>query len=275
MKTILITGASGAMGSAAVRKLASEGHTIWMACRNLEKGEGVRQQILKDFPEADIRMKALDLSSFASVKSFVNELKEEGVKLDGLFNNAGTMNRHYSTTEDGIERTWQVNFLAPCLLTRLLLPLMAPDARVVSMVSLSAHYARLDDEFPLNSGKDFSQLGVYAQSKLALMLYTLELSRRVPQFVNMSDPWIVNTPIIRLDRWFDPIADLFFRPICYTPEKGVRPALRALFTEERGKYFVGKSIRDYRPKYSKSYDLQDVWTRVEAFLATRAPLEQI
>ena len=275
MKTILITGASGAMGSAAVRKLAGDGHTVWMACRNLEKGESIRQQILQEYPEADIRLKVLDLSSFASVKTFAAELKKDGVRLDALFNNAGTMNRHYSETADGIERTWQVNFLSPCLLTRLLLPMMAPDAHIVSMVSLSAHYARLDAAFPLSDKKHFTQLGTYAQSKLALLLYTLELSRRVPQYVNMSDPWIVNTPIIHLDRWFDPIADLFFRPLCYKPEKGVQPALRALFTEERGKYFVGKSIRDYLPKYGKRYDLQDVWTRVEAFLASQAPLEPL
>lgn len=272
MKTFLITGASGAMGSAAVRKLASEGHTVWMACRNLEKGEAIRQQILQDYPQATLYLKALDLSSFDSVKSFANELKEEGVKLDGLFNNAGTMNRRFTKTRDGIETTWQVNFLSPCLLTRLLLPLLPEDAHIDNMVSLSAHYARLDEKFPMSDEKGYTQLGGYAQSKLALLLYTLELSRRVPQYVNMSDPWIVNTPIIRLDRWFDPIADLFFRPVCYSPEKGVRPALRALFSEERGKYFVGKSIRDYYPKYSKRYDLQDIWTRVESFLSTLAPL---
>lgn len=275
MKTYLITGASGAMGSAAVRKLAGEGNAVWMACRNLEKGEAIRRQILQDFPEADIHLKALDLSSFDSVKAFAAQLKEEGMKLDGLFNNAGTMNRHFTKTVDGIETTWQVNFLSPCLLTRLLLPILEQDAHVVSMVSLSAHYARLGASFPLQSEKEFSQLGGYAQSKLALLLYILELSRRVPQFVNMSDPWIVNTPIIHLDRWFDPLADLFFRPVIYSPEKGVRPALRALVSDERGKYFVGKSIRDYYPKYSKKYDLQRVWEQVEAYLAGIAPLEAL
>ena len=275
MKTFLITGASGAMGSAAVRELAGDGHIVWMACRNLEKGETLRRRILQDRPESDIRLKALDLSSFDSVQSFAGELKEEGVRLDGLFNNAGTMNRHYGQTRDGIETTWQVNFLSPCLLTRLLLPILAPDAHIVNMVSLSAHYARLNEAFPLSDEKGYTQLGGYARSKLALLLYTLALSRRVPQWVNMADPWIVNTPIIRLDRWFDPLADLFFRPICYSPEKGVRPALRALFSDERGKYFVGNSIRDYEPKYGKRYDLQDIWKRVEAFLATLSPLEPV
>ena len=272
MKTFLITGASGAMGSAAVRQLASEGHTVWMACRNLEKGEAIRQQILQEYPEATLHLKELDLSSFDSVKTFAAQLKEEGVKLDGLFNNAGTMNRHFTKTRDGIETTWQVNFLSPCLLTRLLLPLLPEEAHIDNMVSLSAHYARLDENFPLRNEKAYTQLGGYAQSKLALLLYTLELSHRVPQYVNMSDPWIVNTPIIHLDRWFDPLADLFFRPVCYSPEKGVRPALRALSTHERGKYFVGKSVRDYYPKYSKRYDMQDIWMRVESFLATLAPL---
>lgn len=263
------------MGSAAVRKLAGEGHTVWMACRNLQKGEMIRRQILRDYPEATLYLKALDLSSFDSVKSFASELKEEGVKLDGLFNNAGTMNRYFTKSRNGIETTWQVNFLSPCLLTRLLLPILSSDAHVDNMVSLSAHYARLTKNFPLSDEKGFTQLGGYAQSKLALLLYTLELSRRVPQYVNMSDPWIVNTPIIHLDRWFDPLADLFFRPVCYSPEKGVRPALRALFSDVRGKYFVGNSIRDYEPKYSKRYDLQDVFAQVETFLMTIAPLEAL
>ena len=140
---VVITGASGAMGEAAVRALARDGRSVLMACRNLEKAALVRSRIIADLPEADISIGRLDLASLSSVCTFVGGLGQEPI--EALFNNAGVISRSYSLTTDGLENTFAVNYFGPFLLTRLLLPKMEPDARIVNMVSLTCRYVSIDE----------------------------------------------------------------------------------------------------------------------------------
>lgn len=222
-RTVLITGASGAMGSVAVETLAAEGWQVIMACRNLEKGAGVRDKVLAKYPAAQIELLHLDLRSFESVRQFVAELN--GRRIDVLFNNAGTMNRHYTTTVDGLETTYQVNCAAPVMLMELLRNNLG---KVVSMVSLSTKYVTIGPDYRGDDETTFSQLGTYARSKLGLRQATLEFGRLTGIPVALADPGIVNSNMIRLDRWFDPLTDILFRPFCNSPRKGVRPALREI-----------------------------------------------
>lgn len=250
---IVITGASGSMGSAAVKAVAKEGYTVVMACRNMSKGEAIRSQILRDCPSADIRLEQLDLSDRNSVELFVKRLEESELPLVGLFNNAGTMSRHYELTEEGFEKTMAVNFVGPVLLTEGLLPLLQEGARIVNMVSLTCKFSHLDKFFLIPGKSDFGQLKTYGKSKLALMLYTISLAQRTKGrfFVNMADPGIVNSNMISMDRWYDPLADLIFRPLIKSPENGVAPAVRALMSSEHGKLFVGKKIKRVPSSYAK------------------------
>ena len=140
----IVTGASGAMGEAAVRALARDGRSVVMACRNLEKAEAVRSRILADLPGADISIGRLDLSSLDSVRAFADSLGQEQVS--ALFNNAGVISRGYSLTGDGLENTFAVNYFGPFLLTRLLLPLMDPEASIVNMVSLTCRYVSVTEK---------------------------------------------------------------------------------------------------------------------------------
>ena len=229
---VIITGATGAMGSVAARELARSGYSVVMACRNLSKAETVRRGILSVVPDADIEIKHLDLSSLDSVRSFASGIGDEPIW--GLFNNAGIISKEYS---------FKVNYFGPALLTLLLLPKMIPDARIVNMVSLTCRFVSINENSLNADTGEFSLLGTYARSKLALLHFSMELARRHPELrVNLADPGIVNSNMISMGRWFDPLADILFRPFCKSPERGVRPALNAFSSEEKNKYFVGKRI---------------------------------
>lgn len=245
---IIITGATGGIGAAAARALAAQGRSVVMACRNPGKAEALRQEILARTPQARIETLPLDLSSLASVRAFAEALGPEPV--GALFNNAGVISRGYALTPDGLEQTFAVNYFGPVLLTRLLLPRLEPDASIVNMVSLTCRFVQVTEKSLFPEEKDFSQLGTYARSKLAMIYFSQELARRNPSLrINLADPGIVNSNMISMGRWFDPLADLLFRPFCKSPARGVRPALAALASEERGQYFVGKRVLELPDRF--------------------------
>ena len=163
------------------------------------------------------------------------------------------MCRRFSLSDDGLERTWAVNYVGTYLLTRLLLPFMAEGATIVNMVSLSTAVAKLDWHSFEASEESFRQVRAYADSKLALALFPVSLEewvrrKHLPLSVNMADPGIVDTPIIRMDRWFDRLCDRIFRPLCKTPAQGAAAAVNALLHPElSGELFTsgpkGKSFR--------------------------------
>ena len=266
---VIITGATGAMGEAATRALAREGRSVLMACRNLRKAETVRNSILSDLPEADISIGQIDLTSLESVQTFVNRLGPEPIS--ALFNNAGTISRGYSLTGDGLENTFSVNYFAPVLLTRLLLPRMAHDAMVVNMVSLTCRYVKVTERSLQPEPKDFSQLGTYARSKLALLRFSQELARRHPDLkVNLTDPGIVDSSMIDLGHWFDPLADALFRPFCKSPVEGVQPALAALHSSERNRYYVGKRCIPIPQRYFDPEADSLLWTATDAIFSKKS-----
>ena len=264
-RNIIVTGASGSMGAEAVRALALAGNHVLMACRNIDKADAVRKSILSEIPEASIDLEKLDLSSIDSVKSFCSSI--EGMKIDALFNNAGIINREYRLTSDGFENTLATNYLGPYCLTRMLLPLMPDGARIVNMVSLTCRFGKVDRDF-FNKGKEsFRQLGTYSDTKLALLLFSIALSRKERRIhVNVSDPGIVNSNMLSMGRWFDRLADIFFRPLCSSPEKGVSPALKALSSDCDLNYFVGKTHFPVKERYL-SHPMADwLWNETEKLL---------
>lgn len=262
----LITGATGGIGSAVTRSLAARGYDLVLACRNTAKAEALRQQILAEHPQARLELRPLDLTSLASVRRFAASFGPGQVS--ALFNNAGVISRGYALTGDGFENTFSINYFSPFLLTRLLLPCMEPDARVVNMVSLTCRFVRVDERALLPAEKDFSQLGTYARSKRALLLSSLELARRHPELrVNLADPGIVNSGIITMGRWFDPLADVLFRPLIKSPEQGAVPPLSALASEERDRYFVGKRSAAIPDRYRDPALQRRLWDETERLLS--------
>ena len=262
---IIVTGATGSMGAAAVEAMAAQGQAVLMACRNRTKAEAVRAGILSRHPQADLAVGELDLSSIASVRRFVETVEPGSVA--ALFNNAGTISKGYSITADGFENTFSVNYFGPWLLTTLLLPKLPKDAHIVNMVSLTCRFVRIDETALCPAEKDFSQLGTYARAKRALLSFSLELARRYPAlYVNLADPGIVASNMIDLGHWYDPLADVLFKPLCKKPENGVKPALRALAATERNRYFVGKRNCDIHPRYIDTSLDKRLWDATERLI---------
>jgi NAD(P)-dependent dehydrogenase (short-subunit alcohol dehydrogenase family) len=262
----IVTGATGSMGAAAVEALALKGIPVIMACRNLAKAEAVRSDILSRVPGAELEIRQLDLASLASVRSFAESVSEGEVA--ALFNNAGVISKGYSITEDGFENTFAVNYFGPRLLTLLLLPKMPEDARIVNMVSLTCRYAPLSEQTMHPSEKDFHQLRTYARAKRALLSFSMELARRNPALrVNLADPGIVASNMIDLGHWYDPLADALFKPLCKTPRAGVQPALRALASDVRDRYFVGKGDKAIPGRYMDRQLDARIWAETERMIS--------
>ena len=226
---IIVTGATGSIGFAAVKSLLSKDMPVIMACRNIKKADSQRDSLIKQFPHSEIDILELDLNSLASIRSFVEEIKNQGFKVDKLLNNAGIICRDFTVNDDGFETTLAVNYLGPLYLSKLMIPLMDDDFNIVNTVSVTRGVSKLDEHFFDLDKKRFSQLGTYGKAKYALFLSSLTLSEKIKNgSVNLTDPGVVDSNMISMHRWFDPLADVLFRPFCKSPEKGAIPAVNAL-----------------------------------------------
>lgn len=273
MKTI-VTGATGAIGAAAVEALSREGREVILACRNLAKAEKLLADIRSRVPSASLEIMQLDLGSLSSVRRFAEAIVPGTVS--ALFNNAGVISRGYSLTEDGLENSFAVNYFAPWLLTNLLLEKMPQDACIVNMVSLTTRFVGLSVADLTPAAQDFRQLKTYARSKRALVSFSQELSRRHPLLrVHMADPGIVASDMIDLGHWYDPLADALFKPFCRRPADGARPALNALRAGTPGESagdgprqlcFAGKSSRPVPRRYVDPALDQALWEATEKIL---------
>lgn len=226
---IIITGATGAMGQAAAKEMLEHGLCVLGACRNTAKAQAWADQLPED-QRRRYRIEYLDLSEPESVDAFVAKIAAEGLPIDALFHNAGTMQRRYLANSQGIELTYATNYLGTRQLTEGILPHMAPHGAILFTSSLSCHISHPSRLARQPYGADrYRQMRAYADSKLTLTYYAQELAARRPDLrVNCTDPGVVDSPMLHLDRWFDRLADILFRPLCKTPSQGIIPAMRAL-----------------------------------------------
>ncbi|WP_369942169.1 SDR family oxidoreductase [Xanthomonas medicagonis] len=180
-KLAIVTGASpGGLGYETALALAGAGASVVLAARNPAKGETARQAVLAAHPAADVRVEALDLAQLASVAAFAQRIAARSPRLDLLINNAGVMAPpQRQTTADGLELQFGSNYLGHFALTARLLPLLraAPGARVVNLSSLAHHTGRINFD-DLQSERPYRPWQAYAQSKLAMLMFALELQRR-------------------------------------------------------------------------------------------------
>lgn len=179
-RTVVITGANSGLGLESTRMLAAKGATVVMACRNVDKGAQAAAWVRERVPNAQLDVLALDLGSLSSIEAFAAALATKHPRVDVLMNNAGVMVPPYTKTADGFELQLGTNHLGHYALTGRVLPLLeaAPAARVVN-TSSNAHLVgriRFDD---LQSEKKYSRWPAYGQSKLANLLFTYELERRL------------------------------------------------------------------------------------------------
>jgi NAD(P)-dependent dehydrogenase (short-subunit alcohol dehydrogenase family) len=178
-KLAIVTGATGGLGLETALGLAGAGATVILAGRNPAKGRAAEDLIRQRHPNAEVRFEVVDLASLSSVADFASRILSEGRPIDILINNAGVMApRKRETTVDGFERQLATNYLSHFALTGRLLPLLtAGRARVVELSSVAHRSGKiqLDD---LNYERGYKPFPVYSQSKLAMLMFAIELDRR-------------------------------------------------------------------------------------------------
>ena len=180
-RVAVITGANTGLGYEVARVLATRGATVVLAVRDVKKGEQAAARIADDAVRPDLAVQKLDLSSLESVRAAAAELNAKYPKIDLLINNAGVMHPPKQTTEDGFELQFGTNHLGHFALTGLLLKQMlwVAGSRVVTVGSI-AHRIRARINFDdLQSKRSYDRLAAYGQSKLANLMFTYELERRL------------------------------------------------------------------------------------------------
>lgn len=272
MKVAIITGADGGMGFEETRAVAQAGYHTIMACYSPKLAEPKCRQLIEETGNRHIEVIGLDLASLQSVSHFAGQIRDRFAEVHLLMNNAGTMETGRHITVDGLERTASVNYVGPYLLTRLLLPLMKAGARIVNMASCVYLLGKLDFPEFFEKGRkgSFWRIPVYSNTKLAITLFTMSLAKKVKEkgiTVNAVDPGVVNTGIIRMQMFFDPITDLVFRPLIRTPRQGADTAIHLLLdndvTGQTGTFNRSRKIINIGEKYTNHRQMEDLWKQTE------------
>jgi NAD(P)-dependent dehydrogenase (short-subunit alcohol dehydrogenase family) len=255
-KIALVTGATNGIGIWTALGLAADGATVGIVARDRARGEAMREFLSARAPSGQVDLFIANLASLAEVRRLAGEVKARYPRLDLLINNAGLARDRRELTADGFELVFAVNHLAPFLLTQELLDLLrhSAPARIVNVGSELSDRAKIDFD-NLQSEQRYSVLGAYGQSKLALMLFTFELARRLDGSgvtANIVHPGGVATNILDLGGWrgavlttLKPLLKLFL----LSPEQGARTTLHVATAPElasvTGRYF--KSSREAVP----------------------------
>ncbi len=226
-KIFIVTGANSGIGFEATRVFLQKNARVIMACRNREKA-GKALSVLKDEnPGAIVEVMELDMARLDSVKRFAGEFRSKYDTLDVLVNNAGIMATPYKLTTDGFEMQFGTNHLGHFLLTGLLLDILMGTAgsRVVTISSI-AHFNGTINFDDINSTKDYSRMKSYRQSKLANLLFTYELDRKLKQAESSTislavHPGISSTNLISLPPFLKRLEDM----LLMTPAKGALPTV--------------------------------------------------
>lgn len=242
-KRAVVTGAASGLGAYIAEALCAKGASVILADRNLEGAEKVAEKIVSSVPDAHASVRFLDLADPASIEEFSSWYISEYSNLDVLVNNAGIMTPPYGKTVKGFESQWGINHLGHFILTYHLLPVLAstPGSRMVTQTSIVHRGGRINFQ-DINSERSYSPWRAYKQSKLATLLFSRELDRRLRSLgmdapVSVaSHPGLVNTDLYRnrerMRRWL--------RPFMHGLEAGAMPALRAaLDPEVRGGQLYG------------------------------------
>jgi NAD(P)-dependent dehydrogenase (short-subunit alcohol dehydrogenase family) len=181
-KVFIVTGGNSGLGYESVKAFAAKGAEVILASRSAEKGEEARSNILKEHPQGNIRVMVLDLGDLESVRSFASSFKESYKRLDVLLNNAGIMMPPYFTTKNGFEGQFGTNHLGHFALTGLLMDLIlqTKGARIVNVSSGAHKRGEMDfSNLQFENGKEYTPRKAYGRSKLANLLFTYELQRKL------------------------------------------------------------------------------------------------
>ena len=258
-KVVMVTGANSGIGKAASLALAKMGATIVMVARSKERGEAARSEIIRKSQNNAVDLLLADLSSLKSVRILASEFQKKYSQLHVLINNAGLFNQRRRVSADGYENTFATNYLAPFLLTNLQLDLLKASApSQIINVSSVGHYNGHINFDDLNLENDYGGWKAYGQSKLALVLFTHELAKKLQGTgvtVNAVHPGTVATNI-----WSRPLGPVGFimalpKMFMTSPEQGAETIVY-LASSPDAKGLNGEYVEKRKVKKSsdESYD---------------------
>lgn len=280
-KIVIITGANTGIGKETALDLARRQARVYMACRDMKRCEKAREEIVLDTKNQFVYCRQCDLANLDSIREFVSNFKED--KVDVLINNAGVMRTPHSKTKDGFEMQIGVNHFGHFLLTNLLLDKLkkAAPSRIINVSSI-AHTRGQINKDDLNSDLKYDKADAYAQSKLANLLFTKELSKRLEGSgvtVNAIHPGIVDTELIRHMSFFNSwTATIFLKPFIWpfvkNPRQGAQTSIYAAVDPKlisvTGKYFSDYKETTVAPQAEDPivsawlWSVSEKWTRLIA-----------
>jgi len=269
-KVVIITGANAGIGRACAIDLAKRGGKIYIACRNKTRGENAIVDIRKESGSDKVYFLQLDLASLKSIREFSEKFHQLESKLDILINNAGLLVDKKQHTEDGFEMHMGVNHLGHFLLTNLLLDLLkeAAPSRIVVVSSVIYKMLKFDKD-DLMCDRKFSAYRGYGLSKIANILFTTELSKKLEGTrvtVNCCHPGAVNTDIIQ--GWNLPCMGFIRRILGYfikTPLEGAQTQIRLAVDPDlelaTGKYFADCKEEELAREGKNSENAKWLWEK--------------
>ncbi|WP_456385872.1 oxidoreductase [Profundibacter sp.] len=205
-KTFLITGANAGLGYETALELAKKSAHVILTGRNEEKLLAARDKIVAHVPAARLDIGVLDINSISSIKTYAEGVLQSGQSLDVLINNAGIMFPPPGLTEDGFEAQFGVNFIGHFVLTALLFPVLkqSENGRVVTLSSMAHRNGKIDFD-NLKLEKPFDKFREYGQSKMADLMFSFELQRRIDAnglnvVSTACHPGVSKTELLRTDK---------------------------------------------------------------------------
>ncbi|MFN2465597.1 MAG: SDR family oxidoreductase [Candidatus Dormibacteria bacterium] len=268
-KSCLVTGGTRGIGLEIARGLAERGAHVIIHGRTRASAEAAATWIRSSVRDARLEIVAADMSSFAQVREMADSISRGRDQLDVLVNNAGLLMSRLQLSPDGYEMTFAVNHLAPFLLTNLLMPNLERSGagRVVTVASV-AHRTGVIDFGNLKGEKGFSSFSFYCNSKLANIMFTMELARRIDGGVtaNCLHPGAINTGLYRRSKVLAPLFALFgplFPSAADGADTGIYLAEAPAVADISGAYFVKRRMRSPAPQAFDADVQQRLW-RVSA-----------
>ncbi|KAL2089940.1 hypothetical protein ACEWY4_014628 [Coilia grayii] len=279
-KTVIITGANTGIGKETVRELARRGGRIIMGCRDMEKCEAAAREIRGKTLNKHVYAKYIDLASIKSIKAFVEKIQEEEERVDVLINNAGVMRCPPGKTEDGFDMQFGVNYLGHFLLTYLLLDKLKSSApsRIINLSSV-AHVGGEMDFDDLNwDHRKFDTKKAYSQSKLAIVLFTRELAKKLEGTgvtVNALHPGVVATDLgrhtgLHQSQLSSTVLSPFFFLFVKSPTLGAQSSVYLAVAKEldgiSGRYYDVMTEKDPAPQALDDKASERLWHASVALL---------
>jgi NAD(P)-dependent dehydrogenase (short-subunit alcohol dehydrogenase family) len=279
-RTILLTGATNGIGRAAAFELAARGARLLLVGRDPDRSEQTRAEIVSRTGNVDVEFLTADLASLEAVRGLAQRVIATGRPVHVLCNNAGAMFDRRIETPEGFEMTFALNYLAPFLLTNLLRHTLERSgrARIVNVASDTYKQVKGLDFDDLQSEASYSALGAYGRAKLAMILWTRELARRLEGTdvtVNALHPGLVASHFGQDNGWLLRVGMWLMRPFSRSVEQGAETVVHLCASPEveglSGGYFEDRAPSELRPHAKRDDDARRLWDISEQLVAGSEP----